>query len=148
MSFRDPGTKIRIIGQVKSKMMTTKIPRNVILIELGRLWPSRFSKSWVWPWWTSLRLRLGTWRSQFLWIQAAIQDPKSQSASYQEMPWPSMVITVLKTFKNKFKLPIKRFGNDSEGKIWLEVYLWKWVLGKVHLSTKNRDYRSKVLVLI
>ena len=64
------------------------------------------------------------------------------------MPWPSKVIMALKTFKNEFKSLIKGFGIDSEGKIWLEVYFWKWVLDKVHLSKKNRDYGSKVHALL
>ena len=68
---------------------------------VGRDVAFKIQQKLVWPWWTSLRLRMGTWRSHFLWIQAAIQDTKSQSASYQEMPRPSKVIMVLKTFKKR-----------------------------------------------
>ena len=50
--------------------------------------------------------------------------------------------------KNEFKSPIKGFGNNSENKIWHEVYFWKWVLDRVHLSKMNRDYWSKVHTLL
>ena len=63
-------------------------------------------------------LAFGAWRSN----QDAIQDPKSQSAAYQELPWPSKLLWFQRPSKNKFKSPIKKFGNNSEGKIWFEVY--------------------------
>ena len=81
-------------------------------------------------------LTFGAWGSN--------QDPKSQSASYQEMPWPSMVIMVLKTFKKQvLNHLLRNLALTQKAKYDLKSIFEKWVLVRVHPCTKNRDFMSK-----